>query len=43
VIVDPVAETGVFIFTNGDGGMRVADRVVTHATGVEHPALLWLG
>ncbi len=42
VMVDPVAETGVFVFTNGDSGMRICDRVVTHATGIEHPAFLWL-
>jgi CubicO group peptidase (beta-lactamase class C family) len=42
VILDPVAESGVFVFTNGDSGMRVCDRVVTAATGIEHPALLWL-
>jgi len=42
VLMDPVAATGVFVFTNGDSGMRICDRVVTHATGMEHPAFLWL-
>jgi CubicO group peptidase (beta-lactamase class C family) len=42
VMVDPVAGTGVFVFTNGDSGMRICERVVTHATGLEHPAFLWV-
>lgn len=42
VMVDPVAEAGVFVFTNGDLGQRVCERVVTAATGMGHPALDWL-
>jgi CubicO group peptidase (beta-lactamase class C family) len=42
VMIVPVAETGVFVFTNGDAGMRICDRVVTHATGFEHLAFLWI-
>ncbi|MEO8024981.1 MAG: serine hydrolase domain-containing protein [Bryobacteraceae bacterium] len=42
VMIDPVAETGAFVFTNGDSGARVYDRVVTHATGIEHPAFLFI-
>jgi CubicO group peptidase (beta-lactamase class C family) len=42
VLLDPVAATGIFVFTNGDSGMRICDRVITHATGMEHPAFLWL-
>jgi len=42
VMVDPVAETGVFVFTNGDSGMRICDRVTTHSTGIEHPAFLFI-
>jgi hypothetical protein len=32
----------VFVFTNGDSGKQVYDRVITHATGHDHPALFWL-
>jgi CubicO group peptidase (beta-lactamase class C family) len=42
VLLNPVAKSGVFVFTNGDAGMRICDRVVTHATGLEHPAFLWV-
>ncbi len=42
VMIDPVAESGVFVFTNGDAGQRVYERVVNEATGIEHPALSWL-
>ncbi len=40
------AETGtgdaIFVFTNGDAGERVYDRIVTHATGHDHPAFFWI-
>ncbi len=42
VAVDPVAQTGVFVFTNGDSGLRICDRVAAHANGVEHAAFFWL-
>jgi CubicO group peptidase (beta-lactamase class C family) len=42
VLADPAAGNALFVFTNGDGGARVYDRIITHATGQEHPALLWL-
>jgi CubicO group peptidase (beta-lactamase class C family) len=42
VMMDPVAESGVFVFTNGDSGQKVCDRVVVEATGMKHPALSWL-
>jgi len=32
----------VFVFTNGDSGRQVYDRIVTHSTGHDHPALHWL-
>ncbi|MCC6539917.1 MAG: beta-lactamase family protein [Bryobacterales bacterium] len=43
VLVEPAAGSGLFVFTNGDGGMRVCDRVAARLTGLEHPAFLWLG
>ncbi len=42
VLAEPSAGDAVFVFTNGDSGARVYDRVVTHATGHDHPALFWL-
>jgi CubicO group peptidase (beta-lactamase class C family) len=42
VLAEPDAGSGLFVFTNGDSGARVYDRVVTHATGHDHPAFFWL-
>jgi CubicO group peptidase (beta-lactamase class C family) len=42
VLAEPETGGAIFVFTNGDAGARVYDRVVTHATGHDHPALFWL-
>ena len=42
VLAEPSTKSAVFVFTNGDAGARVYDRVVTRATGHDHPALFWL-
>jgi CubicO group peptidase (beta-lactamase class C family) len=42
VIAEPARGNGLFVFTNGDCGARIYDRVVTHATGHDHPALFWI-
>jgi CubicO group peptidase (beta-lactamase class C family) len=42
VLAEPASGNALFVFTNGDGGARVYDRIITHATGRDHPALLWL-
>jgi hypothetical protein len=42
VLAEPSTGDAVFVFTNGDAGARVYDRVLTHATGHDHPALFWL-
>ena len=42
VLAEPSAGSAIFVFTNGDSGARVYDRVLTHATGHDHPALFWL-
>ena len=42
VLAEPATGDALFVFTNGDAGARVYDRVVTHATGHDHPALFWL-
>lgn len=42
VFAEPSRGRAVFVFTNGDAGARLYDRVVTHMTGHEHPALFWI-
>lgn len=42
VVADTAAGDAVFVFTNGDSGAHVYDRLVTHATGHDHPALFWV-
>jgi CubicO group peptidase (beta-lactamase class C family) len=42
VLAEPSSGNAVFVFTNGDSGARVYDRVLTHATGHDHPLLFWL-
>jgi CubicO group peptidase (beta-lactamase class C family) len=42
VVVEPSTRSGVFIFTNGDAGLRICDRVVSHVTSIEHPIFFWL-
>jgi len=42
VVAEPASGDAVFVFTNGDSGARIYDRIVTHATGHDHPALFWV-
>ncbi|MFN0104460.1 MAG: serine hydrolase domain-containing protein [Bryobacteraceae bacterium] len=42
VFAEPAKGSAVFVFTNGDAGAKVYERVVTHVTGHDHPALLWI-
>jgi len=42
VLAQPSTGGALFVFTNGDAGARVYDRVLTHATGHDHPALFWV-
>jgi len=42
VLAEPSTGDALFVFTNGDSGARLYDRVITHATGHDHPALFWL-
>jgi CubicO group peptidase (beta-lactamase class C family) len=42
VLAEPASGDAIFVFTNGDAGVRVYDRILTHATGHDHPALFWL-
>ncbi|HZO56174.1 MAG TPA: serine hydrolase domain-containing protein [Bryobacteraceae bacterium] len=40
VLAEPATGDAIFVFTNGDSGAKLYDRVVTHATGHDHPALM---
>ena len=42
VACEPATGDAIFVFTNGDSGARVYDRIVTRATGHQHPALSWI-
>jgi hypothetical protein len=39
---DPAGERAIVVFTNGDRGARVYERVVRDRTGMDHPAFLFL-
>lgn len=39
---DPVNEQAMVVFTNGDRGARVYERVIRAKTGEDHPGFLWL-
>ncbi|BDC52307.1 hypothetical protein F183_A46220 [Bryobacterales bacterium F-183] len=41
VLLDPANKAGIFVFTNGDGGRQVYDRLISALYG-DQPALLWL-
>jgi hypothetical protein len=42
VLVHPESGSAIVVFTNGDTGMRVAERVVQAATRRAQPAFLWV-
>jgi CubicO group peptidase (beta-lactamase class C family) len=42
VAMEQATGDAIFIFTNGDSGRQIYDRIVTHATGHDHPALFWV-
>jgi len=42
VVGEPAAASAIVIFTNGNAGQRVYERVIRARTGVDHPAFLWL-
>ena len=42
VVAEPAAGAAMVIFTNGNAGQRVYERVIRARTGVDHPAFLWL-
>ena len=42
ILAEPSVGTAMVIFTNGQSGQRVYERVIRSRTGVDHPAFLWL-
>ena len=42
VVGEPATGTAMVIFTNGNAGQRVYERVIRARTGVDHPAFLWI-
>ena len=40
-LADPQQEKAIVVFTNGDRGARVYERVIRALTGDDHPAFLW--
>ena len=42
ILAEPALGTAMVIFTNGNAGQRVYERVIRSRTGVDHPAFLWL-
>jgi CubicO group peptidase (beta-lactamase class C family) len=42
VIGDPAAGRATLVFTNGNSGRSVYERVVRARTGTDHPAFLWI-
>ena len=42
VAAEAATGNAIFVFTNGDSGAHIYDRILTHATGHDHPALFWI-
>jgi CubicO group peptidase (beta-lactamase class C family) len=42
VLVHPETRSALIVFTNGQNGMRVVERIAKSATGREHPLFLWV-
>lgn len=42
VLAEPATGSALFVFTNGDAGARVYDRMVRDVTGHDHPALFFV-
>jgi hypothetical protein len=42
VLAHPGSRSALAIFTNGNRGLNVAQRLVVAATGEDHPAFQWL-
>jgi hypothetical protein len=42
VFAEPLRGEALFVFTNGDGGAKVYQKVIMNVGGLEHPALAWI-
>jgi CubicO group peptidase (beta-lactamase class C family) len=42
IVAEPAAGSAIVIFTNGNAGQRVYERVIRSRTAIDHPAFLWL-
>jgi CubicO group peptidase (beta-lactamase class C family) len=42
ILAHPRTQTAIVTFTNGKNGQRVNERILRAATGIEHPAFLWV-
>jgi len=42
VVGEPATGAAIIIFTNGNAGQRVYERVIRAHTGIDHPAFLWI-
>jgi CubicO group peptidase (beta-lactamase class C family) len=42
ILAHPPTRTAIAVFTNGSNGQHVNERVVRAATGIDHPAFLWI-
>jgi CubicO group peptidase (beta-lactamase class C family) len=42
VLVHPATRTGIVVFTNGSKGEHVYQRIIGAASGIDHPAFMWV-
>jgi len=42
LLAHPKSASAIVVFTNGDTGMRIAERVVRAVTGRDQPSFLWV-
>jgi len=42
VAAEPATGSAMIVFTNGNAGQRVYERVIRARTGIDHPAFLWI-
>jgi hypothetical protein len=42
VLGDAAGGWSIVVFTNGNSGARVYERIVRSVSGIDHPAFLWI-
>jgi CubicO group peptidase (beta-lactamase class C family) len=42
LLAHPATRSGIVIFTNGNNGAHINERIVRAATDIDHPAFLWI-